>query len=369
VSSSSDGKIVAIGARYNDGANGVDSGHVRVYKYDTSSSTWTQLGQDIDGEAGNDQLGYSVSLSADGKRLAIGAQYNDGNGENSGHVRVYEYTSTWTQLGQDIDGDAPNAYTGVVSLSPDGNRLAIGTFTNNGKVRVYQYGTSWTQLGQDIVGEDVGGDYTGYALSLSYDGARMAVGAPYNDGANGVNSGHVRVYEYSSSTWVQLGQDIDGEATCDYSGYSVSLSAGGKRVAVGAWLNDGANGVNSGHVRVYEYSSSTWTQLGQDIDGDARYDYSGRSVSLSGDGSVVAVGALANDGANGVDSGHVRVYEYTTATSTWTQRGQDIDGEAGNDYSGWSVSLSADGSVVAVGAYGNDGNGENSGHVRVYEFK
>ena len=163
------------------------------------------------------------------------------------------------------------------------------------------------------VGEDVGGDYTGYALSLSYDGARMAVAAFANDGANGVDSGHVRVYEYSSSTWVQLGQDIDGEAGNDQSGRSVSLSADGKRVAVGAWLNDGANGVNSGHVRVYEYttSTSTWTQLGQDIDGEAASDYSGYygSVSLSADGSVVAVGAPGNDG-NGADSGHVRVYEF-----------------------------------------------------------
>jgi hypothetical protein len=319
VSLSADGKRLAIGAYYNDGANGDYSGHVRVYKYDTSSSTWTQLGQDIDGEAAGDHSGYSVSLSADGKRVAVGAWLNDGNGDYSGHVRVYEYTSTWTQLGQDIDGEAA-------------------------------------------------GDYSGVSVSLSGDGSVVAVGAHANDGANGVDSGHVRVYEYSSSTWVQLGQDIDGEAGNDQLGRSVSLSADGKRVAVGAWLNDGANGDYSGHVRVYEYTS-TWTQLGQDIDGEAASDFSGVSVSLSGDGSVVAVGAHANDGANGVDSGHVRVYEYTTSTSTWTQRGQDIDGEAGNDYSGWSVSLSADGSVVAVGAYGNDGNGENSGHVRVYEFK
>ena len=53
-------------------------------------SFWSQRGADIDGEAANDESGFSVSLSADGNTVAIGALYNDGNGSNSGHVRVYK---------------------------------------------------------------------------------------------------------------------------------------------------------------------------------------------------------------------------------------------------------------------------------------
>ena len=56
-----------------------------------SNNSWKQLGTDIDGEALTDQSGYSVSLSADGNRVAIGAIMNYGNGSNSGHVRIYEY--------------------------------------------------------------------------------------------------------------------------------------------------------------------------------------------------------------------------------------------------------------------------------------
>ena len=119
----------------------------------------------------------------------------------------------------------------------------------------------------------------------------------------------MRVYQYSGSSWSQLGADIDGEAAGDYSGYSVSLSSDGTIVAIGAPDNDG-NGSNSGHVRVYEYSSSSWSQLGADIDGEASDDYSGSSVSLSSDGTIVAIGAPYNDG-NGSNSGHVRVYEYS----------------------------------------------------------
>ena len=48
---------------------------------------------------------------------------------------------------------------------------------------------------------------------------------------------------------------------------------------------------HSGHVRVYQYINSSWVQLGTDIDGEAEYDKSGYSVSLSADGSTVAIGA------------------------------------------------------------------------------
>ena len=135
-------------------------------------------------------------------------------------------------------------------------------------------------------------------------------------------------------------------------------------VAIGAYGNDG-NGIDSGHVRLYAWNGSSWVQRGSDIDGEAAYDYSGCSVSLSADGSVVAIGAYGNDG-NGSIAGHVRLYAWNG--SSWVQRGSDIDGEAADDRSGISVSLSADGSVVAIGAYGNDGNGSNSGHVRLYAW-
>ena len=71
------------------------------------ASAQTQLGADIDGEATGDQSGWSVSLSSDGTTVAIGALFNDGNGNYAGHVRIYEYSSgSWTQLGADIDGEA-----------------------------------------------------------------------------------------------------------------------------------------------------------------------------------------------------------------------------------------------------------------------
>ena len=212
-------------------------------------------------------------------------------------------------------------------------------------------------------------DQSGYSVSLSSDGTTVAIGALWNDG-NGSYSGHVRIYAWNSATsaWEQQGADIDGEAAGDESGWSVSLSSDGTTVAIGAYGNDG-NGSNSGHVRIYAWNSATsaWEQQGADIDGEAAGDQSGYSVSLSSDGTTVAIGANRNDG-NGSNSGHVRIYAWNSATSAWEQQGADIDGEAAGDQSGWSVSLSSDGTTVAIGAPCNDGNGSYSGHVRIYAW-
>ena len=166
----------------------------------------------------------------------------------------------------------------------------------------------------------------------------LTVGAP-GDPWSTNRPGYVKVYyKQLDCTWL-LAETFTGDFNGDYFGRSVSLSADGKTLAIGAPYNDD-NGSNSGHVRVYNLVSSVWQKIGQDIDGEAAGDLSGTSVSLSADGTTVAIGADLNDD-NGNDSGHVRVY--TVVGSEWQQIGQDIDGEAAVDYSGWSVSLSADG--------------------------
>jgi Flp pilus assembly pilin Flp len=263
-----------------------------------------------------------------------------------------------------------------LSLSNDGNIVAIGAYANNagvtwigngngrnGHVRVYKnVGGVWTQIGSDIDGE-AALDNSGISVSLSSDGSIVAIGAIRNDG-NGNQSGHVRVFQNIEGVWTQKGSDIDGEAAEDQSGEEVSLSDNGNIVAIGAEYNDG-NGSNSGHVRVYEYVGGVWTQIGSDIDGEAAEDRSGYRVSLSSDGSIVAIGAHANDG-NGISAGHVRIYK--NIEGAWTQIVSDIDGEDPEDGSGSSVDLSNDGSIVAIGATSNDGNGINSGHVRVFNL-
>ena len=167
----------------------------------------------------------------------------------------------------------------------------------------------------------------------------LAVGAPGKSAWETDRPGYVKVYyKQLDCTWL-LSETFTGEANGDRFGWSVSLSGDGKTVAIGAEGNDG-NGTDSGHVRVYNLDGNEWQKIGQDIDGEAADDYFGRSVSLSADGTTVAIGAYGNDG-NGTDSGHVRVYHLddSGSSSSWIQVGNDIDGEAAYDYLGYSVSL------------------------------
>ena len=105
--------------------------------------------------------------------------------------------------------------------------------------------------------------------------------------------------------WKLIGQDIIGEANGDEFGYSVSILEGGKTIAVGGRLDNGINGVDSGHVRI----SSVDKKFERDVNGKVSFDESGYSVSLSADGSTIAIGVTFNDN-NGAGSGQVTVYRF-----------------------------------------------------------
>ena len=93
--------------------------------------------------------------------------------------------------------------------------------------------------------------------------------------------------------WQQMVSNIIGEASGDYSGIAVSMSEDGKRLAIGAYGNYDKNEALSGHVRVYQWNNTIndWDQMGSDINGEASGDWSGRSVSMSEDGNRLAIGA------------------------------------------------------------------------------
>ncbi len=381
LSLSDDGRIVAIGAPGNRFlTNTPSAGHVRVYQY--LSGAWTQIGSDIDGKTAYENSGNAVSLSHDGRIVAVGASgYDDNEFDNFenrsvGNVRIYKNISgIWTQIGSDIKGKAKNDFFGYsVCLSANGKIVAIAGIINDnhvsgphtGYVSIYEnLSGTWTQIGSDINGE-ASGNGTGRrerSMSLSKDGRVVAIGNERN-GDNGLISGYVRIYQNLSGIWTQIGSDINGEAAGDLLGTSVSLSAEGSIVAIGAGaFNPAGNSTTPGYVKVYENLSGVWTQIGNNINGEAAADRSGISVSLSEDGNIVAIGADANDG-NGDNSGHVRVYQ--NLSGIWTQIGSDIDGEAIDDHSGRSLNLNSDGSIVAIAGLRNNGNGIESGHVRIF---
>jgi len=165
--------------------------------------------------------------------------------------------------------------------------------------------------------------------------------------------------------WVQVGNSINGQAAGDRFGYSTAISGDGTIVAMGAPFNANA-GSGAGQVRVFGWINESWAQLGADINAETGGDQTGQAVSLSEDGSIVAIGEPFNNDL-GFTSGQVRVFE--NINNSWSQVGQDLYGDNATAGAGTSVDLSADGSVVAFGAPNTTVNGVAAfiGNVRVFE--
>jgi hypothetical protein len=106
-----------------------------------------------------------------------------------------------------------------------------------------------------------------------------------------------------------------------------------------------------------------WVQKGGDLNGAAAFDEFGLSICLSSDGNTIAIGGRGNDG-NGVDAGHVQIFEWNGAS--WIQKGANIEGENADEEFGYDVSLSADGNTFIAGAPDNASIAGVAGHARVF---
>ncbi len=270
------------------------------------------------------------------------------------------------QIGNDIEGYWRLGLGAATCLSEDGNTVAVGCWAsgrynlaeaarrnigvhgNNGQVRVYTKKTSsvagvhWEQVGDFILAETniagLGdGEEFGRDLSLSDDGTILAIGASGNDGA-GINTGHVRVYGKLKDTsspggfkWQQIGNDIDGTQENSFSGFSVSLSGNGNVVAIGAQGFDINNDLeDAGQVSVYKRSAdNNWVQIGDAIKGQSKTEHFGISVSISQNGNILAIAGLNlgdNLGREYKTKGLVtRVYE--NRNNNWVQIGDFISND------------------------------------------
>ena len=344
---SSDGSVMAVGSRYADD-NGPRSGEVRVYVL-SPKNKWEQLGKPIKGRNEADQFGFSVSLSSDGRVLAASEPGFDGeSGDRSGNVRIFRY--------------------------------------NSGEPKAYGTNGSWEKIG-DLSGEDSTALF-GVSISLSANGSRLAVGAPYHDsekldelGEQLKKAGRVRIFEYQDYEWRHLGQPIDGRSPSSWWGWSVSLSADGNTFAAGAIRH-----ISGGYVQVYDLGpgedsdDDRWVQLGDDMySQDALPDGSegrlddrfGHSVSLSGDASRIIVGSPNSDLNGVVNAGMAVLYERSTAvngSNEWIVLGRPIVGKTEGAGAGWSAAISDNSAQIIIGAPGDSTKKNEAGSATPYRW-
>ncbi|RQH14456.1 T9SS C-terminal target domain-containing protein [Okeania hirsuta] len=200
-------------------------------------------------------------------------------------------------------------------------------------------------MGANIVGQ-TNNDGSGINVSISDNGEYVAFGSPFNE-ENGMWTGQVRIFMWDGAAWVQRGSDIEGLEIMGRTGFSVSLSSVGDRVAIGAI---GING-NTGRTRIYQWSHSDWVQIGNDLYGSGGESYFGFANSFAANGNRLIVGSSASG------AGYARVYDWSD--SSWVQL-EEISGNLSSPAAqlfGTAVSISSDGSTAAVGASRSRGNG------------
>ena len=253
-------------------------------------------------------------------------------------------------VGNDLDGQASvNFFGSSAAISADGQIIAVGApfnsnnGTNSGNVRVFQwFSGTWQQMGNDMNGES-SGDQFGGSVAISKDGSILAAGSRFNN----LDTGHVRIYEFTPSGWVQMGNDIEGSNSGEQFGYSLAISDSGSRVVIGTpWKR--INGNRTGQAVVYELQNGIWTILGNTIFGLDSVQNFGHSVSISGNGSRIAVGSPNYSDSASLNKGCVDVFDFINGT--WTASVSKILGATQGDEFGTSVMLSSNGDRIIIGA-------------------
>jgi hypothetical protein len=191
-------KISRDGTTIITGTSGKTPHSARAYRYNSSSNTWTLIG-DFQQSAISEVTvtnkgfgGFSGDISYDGNRVLLSEHGwdndADGNGKNDiGRVFVFDYSgsgTTWNLVGDIL---YPTRYSNSdqfglsCDMNNDGTVIAVharnkesytrkddNSYADTGSVSVYQYDAtvsgSWRELGQTLYGKDINDEF-GY-LSL-----------------------------------------------------------------------------------------------------------------------------------------------------------------------------------------------------------
>ena len=332
------------------------------------AQNWVQLGQDIIGENSGDNFGDQISLSHDGNRIAI-CGFNNGNAR--GHLRIYENQSgNWVQLGQDIDGTDAGDQLGIsIQINDEGTRVITSSrfqFTDSsgviwGDARVFEYQNNiWVPMGDFITGPPNQSEPFAFVVSMNASGNIVAASSRAWQGFSGLT----RVYEFNNGVWTQLGNDIVGNPG-EVTGAGISLNATGNRIAVGGPGNDEGGLENRGIVRIFELAGGTWVQLGQGITGEAAFDEIGEPFDLNDVGDRIIIGEPDNDDV-APNSGKARVFELQSGS--WIQLGSTFRGTQQADALGWEVSINSEGNRMSFIKILDNLSNNHVGVVAVYEY-
>ena len=371
-----------------------------------------------------DQFGNGLALSADGSIMAISSledsrspgingAADDNSMEESGAVYVYRNDGvSWDNVDY-LKASNPGAgdrFGFSIALSADGSTLAVGSLddsdstgdgsandndlaADSGAVFIFRFdGATWMQEAYIKASNAEAGDLFGSSVSLSADGNTLIVGAPGEDsGRNGAgnpqfdnsadDSGAAYLFAFTGQTWSQVAVIKSSNTDSgDGFGTAVAMSDGGTRILIGAPAErsvstgiDGDQTDNSlpqaGAAYLFAYDGAdliqeAYLKPGRQLRGGSAF---GGVLDVSGDGTVVAIGAVAEESAAtginadpgvGVSEDSGAVYVFRTNGTEWTQEAYIKASNTGaGDAFGSAIALGFDGSELLIAAPGEDSQG------------
>ncbi len=380
---SADGSTLAVAtSRENSSATGINGDQSdnsltnagAVYVYTRTGSQWVHQAyiKASNTDAG-DGFGVSIDLSADGSTLAVGAggedskattingDQSDNSGDSVGAAYIFTRTGeNWSQqsyikanLTRPTGSGFGTGFGGSVALDAEGNTLAVGCSWcgDNDKATGLAYvftrqGVTWVEQ-QVLNASNADSSNAGYTdgfgieLELSDDGNTLAAGAPYEDSAaQGVDgdqsdniardSGAVYMFNRINNLWSQQAYiKASNPDVNDFFGSKMSLSGDGKFLAVGVEKENSSNEIDqfsssllvSGATYVFQFGDAGWSQIDFLKASNAEQsDMFGFSTSFNFDGSLLAIGAPGEDGGSHGLDGDSLSYHAPSSGAVYTFR-------------------------------------------------
>jgi len=407
------GLSLLTGAIYNDDY-GEDAGKVYIFKRDNTDDAWTEVNQIVASDTiEGDHYGRSVSGTDGLKTFIVGANFKD-----SGTGKVY--TSTFNKsvyydvsalslstapvsvninFDTNIDIALEPTNTEIVNVANDIYLNIKDESASDGSTIVVDYidkvtidtsinidGVEATPVNIDINKPNYNNIekidevfFKGYYSdeynyltipALSSDGL-VCVISRYQKFDSDAVYGHIYTYKRNSidDKWIFVNELTRNLTVYDGYGANVSISGDGLVLCVGAIYEDTV-ATNAGIVYTYKRATidDDWIEVNQLTASDGEeYDNYGRTLELSSNGLVLVVAANNEDTAE-LNAGKVYTYKRATIDDDWIEVNQLVASDAAEgDYFGYDLTVSGDGNILVVGAYGANDLGTNSGKVYTYK--
>lgn len=287
----------------------------------------------------NDFYSDGIAISPNGYTIVVGAPNAKINDIQTGVAYIYQWMDyKWkeTKLYRH-DGTlyALDGYGISACTDASGNLVAIGSYGNSDKVYIYRYNGTWIS-DRTIITPTNNSGWFGYSISMTYDGKRILIGSALNDSARGCAT----IYDYDGTSWVYNKKFVASDATINaLFGRSVSMTADGLTIIIGAPRIEDDRFTVSGKAYIYEYLNNTWNETiltGTDAINGAY----GSGVALSADGTTAIVGTYYKS----------KAYVYRKVNNIWT----NIVTYTGSGDYGYKVALTGDGNTAYVGSISTD---------------